>query len=189
MFAKGIAATRVSGTPLILNRPARRRGLRRPTSAWTRAILGTALTASTLSAQQIPTARDRGADSTIPAAAPVSYGRGARNLVRNGWDYVNFQEYERALAYFREAEKRKGELNDKERIDLKKGIDAALRGMRETAGSSAKSYAKTDRVLRSDHVAEPESPVAISRWGVAKPLKLVSGTATEPQGGALPNQE
>src|SRR3954462_4085448 len=85
---------------------ARRRVLRRPTSALTTAILGTALMVPDLPAQQMPTAG--GATTT---GSPTMLARGARYLLRNGWDYITYQEYERALGFFREAEARKAELN------------------------------------------------------------------------------
>ena len=72
--------------------------MRRPTSALSKAILGTALTASTLSAQTAPPVAEP------PGVSPMAAARGARHLLRNGWDYISYQEYERALAYFREAE-------------------------------------------------------------------------------------
>ena len=62
--------------------------------------------------------------------------RGARYLLRNGMDYLSYQEYERALKYFREAETRQKELNEAERLSLKQGIE------RPSAGSARPSAAK-----------------------------------------------
>ena len=42
--------------------------------------------------------------------------RGARYLLRNGLDYLGYQQYERALKFLREAETRKKELNDAEKL-------------------------------------------------------------------------
>ena len=103
-------------------RKARRRGLRRTTSALTTTILGAALTASTVSAQQYPavgqrrTGRLRRVGVRVHACAWLTSAsssearpgtntdpivgmaatRGARYLLRNGLDYINYQEYERA---------------------------------------------------------------------------------------------
>ena len=71
-----------------------------------------------------------------PVGDPVygmSFTRGARYLLRNGLDYLNYQQYERALKFLREAESRKNELNDAERLVLKQGIESAQRGLRQAA--------------------------------------------------------
>ena len=123
--------------------------MRRTTPALTTAILGVVLTASTVRAQQpIPSGSDpKGKSATSDSAAgngsahkPVGdpvYGmsatRGARYLLRNGLDYLNYQQYERALKFLRQAESRKDELNDAERLVLKQGIESAQRGLREAA--------------------------------------------------------
>ena len=73
--------------------------------------------------------------------------RGARYLLRNGLDYINYQEYERALKYLREAETRQKELNDSERRTLKQAIERAQRGLREAVGSQA-PYALSHRTRR-----------------------------------------
>ena len=74
--------------------------------------------------------------------------RGARYLLRNGLDYINYQEYERALRYLREAEVRQKELNDSERLALKQAIERAQRGLREAVGSEA-PYALSRRSHRA----------------------------------------
>ncbi len=114
--------------------------MRRPTSALTAAALGTALTASALLAQQ---PSPSGGDGMPPIFSPMAASRGARHLLRNGWDYLSYQEYERALAFFREAEGRKAELNDAERQALAQGIDRARRGMREAANAPRPAFAKS----------------------------------------------
>jgi hypothetical protein len=94
--------------------------LQRTTSALTTAVLGAVLTASTVLAQQLPSPDDapQGKPSSATAtAAPDSgtaaansqlYGmtatRGARYLLRNGLDYLSYQQYDRALRFLREAE-------------------------------------------------------------------------------------
>ena len=144
---------------------ARRRGLRRTTSALTTTILGAVLTSSTISAQQFQPSDNARRDSpaasasaTEPAPAPASPSstmtptgadantdsitgmaatRGARYLLRNGLDYINYQEYERALKYLREAEARQKQLTDAEKLKLKQAIERAQRGLREAVGSQA----------------------------------------------------
>src|ERR1017187_9928143 len=134
-------------------RKARRRGLRRTSPALTIAILGAVLTASTVRAQQ-PTpsggeprgrsaSSDSGAgdDSARKTIGDPVYGmsatRGVRYLLRNGVDYLNYQQYERALKFLREAESRKKELNDAERLVLKQGIERAQHGLREAADADS----------------------------------------------------
>lgn len=68
----------------------------------------------------------------------------ARYLLRNGIDYINYQEYERALKYLREAESRQKELSSSERLALKQAIEKAQRGWREAVGSRT-PYALSQR--------------------------------------------
>ena len=70
-------------------------------------------------------------DRAPVAADPMSASRGARTLLRNGNDYLSYRQYERALAFFREAEGRQKELTEAERLALRKGIQKARLGMRE----------------------------------------------------------
>src|SRR5436190_21738763 len=113
---------------------ARRRGLRRTTSAWMAGVLGAGLTASMVLAQQLPPsggAPRSGSAGSGPAAADASslYGmgstRGARYLLRNGLDYLQYQQYDRALNFLRDAEAREKELSDPEKLALKQGIERA----------------------------------------------------------------
>src|ERR1035438_1195477 len=80
------------------------------------------------------------ADGALRSASWSMTGRGSgwrRSGCRRGdlcggpADYINYQEYERALAFSREAERRQAELNDAERQKLREGIDRAQRGMRD----------------------------------------------------------
>ncbi|MGD0041304.1 MAG: hypothetical protein ABSE84_12935 [Isosphaeraceae bacterium] len=68
-------------------------------------------------------------------------------MLRNGLDYINYQEYERALKYLREAETRQKELSNSERLTLKQAIERAQRGLREAVGSQA-PYALSQRTRR-----------------------------------------
>jgi len=169
--------------------------LRRTTSALTTMILGAALAASAVSAQQIlPSASDRRGDSAAsasgstpapgststsnPEAGPgtntdpivgMAATRGARYLLRNGLDYINYQEYERALKYLREAETRQKELSNSERLTLKQAIERAQRGLREAVDSQA-PYALSQRTRRPGGFspAKPDTQIA-ARPSIAPP--------------------
>jgi len=161
--------------------------VRRPTSALAKAVLGTALAATTVSAQQPPPVTSPG---SVPggaqdpaAAAPVSPGRGARHLLRNGWDYVTYQQYERALGFFREAETRQVELTDAERLRLRQGIERAQRGLREAANgmTTEPAYARTGARRPGALALAAPAPTQDSRPRYERePIQLTSGAATAP---------
>ena len=67
--------------------------------------------------------------------------------MRNGLDYLNYQQYERALKFLRDAETRQKELNESEKLALKQGIERAQRGLREAADAES-PYAKSERSHR-----------------------------------------
>mgnify|MGYP001796835718 CR=1 FL=1 len=75
--------------------------MRRPTSALTTAILGTALMVLDLPAQQMPPAGSASTSGKPSTVTPTMLARGPSYLLHNGWDYITYQEYERALDYFR----------------------------------------------------------------------------------------
>ena len=94
--------------------------MRWTTSVLTAAFLGAILTISTAEAQQsssaggelveqsaVSDAVERGNSARNPTVDPI-YGmsntHGARYLLRNGLDYLNYREYERALKFLRETE-------------------------------------------------------------------------------------
>ncbi len=68
-------------------------------------------------------------------------------MLRNGLDYLNYQQYERALKFLREAEAHQKELNDAEKRALKRGIERAQRGLREAAEADT-PYAVSERSRR-----------------------------------------
>jgi hypothetical protein len=152
--------------------------LRPTTSAVTMTVLGAVLTASTVLAQQLrapdstPQQGNSAAAGSTPAAGVAApddgssvYGmtpsRGARHLLRNGLDYLNYQQYERALKFLRDAEARQKELNEAEKLALKQGIERAQRGLREAADAES-PYAKSERSRRRSGFAPApaEMPVA-----------------------------
>src|SRR5512135_1722624 len=165
----GIGTSRVVGLPAGPLQLARRRVLRRPTSALTTAILGTALTASTLSAQTYPPAAEP------PGVSPMAAARGVRHLLRNGWDYISYQEYERALAYFREAETRKFELSEPELLSLRQGIARAQQGMREATNASTSSYARSGNRRPGAFALARPAQGANAGPTTPEPIQLASG--------------
>ena len=146
--------------------------MRCTTSAITTTILGAILTAPVVWTQELtPVDRDPGDKSTHPdgvaaESAPL-YGmttsRGARYLLRNGLDYLDYQQYERSLKFLREVETRKKELNDAEKLELKLGIERAQRGLREAADAHP-PYALSERSQHRNgfSVANPET------WSTAR---------------------
>src|SRR5262249_45999310 len=117
--------------------------------------LGAGLTASIVLAQQIPgsgVGPRAGSGASGPSSEPASlYGAagslGARYLLRHGLDYLQYQEYDRALKFLRDAEAREKELSVAERQELKRGIEQAQAGLRAAADSTT-PYALSDRSRR-----------------------------------------
>ncbi|QDV39062.1 hypothetical protein [Tautonia plasticadhaerens] len=70
------------------------------------------------------------APEAIASSDPMASARAPRHLLRNGQDYLRYGEYARALALFREAEARIGELAPAEREELLGAIEAARQGLR-----------------------------------------------------------
>ena len=75
-----------------------------------------------------PTAPE--APASIVSSDPMAAARAPRHLLRNGQDYLKYGEYTRALALFREAESRIGELAPAEQQELLGAIEAARQGLR-----------------------------------------------------------
>lgn len=162
--------------------------MRRPTSALAKLIIGGTLAATAVLAQQAPslipsapdgaTANESAATTATPSdvISPMLAARGARSLLRNGLDYITYQEYERALAFFREAEARKGDLSESERLKLKQGIERAQRGLREAANgiNADRAYARSGGGRRPGAMALA-APEAIER----EPIQLAGGQASE----------
>ena len=115
--------------------------MRRTKPAMTTAVLVAVIAATTVKAQQSnpsdseplgqsqPSGRTARAGQARPSPDDQVYGvavtRGARYLMRNGLDYLNYREYDRALKFLREAETRKGELTKAEKQVLQNGIESA----------------------------------------------------------------
>ena len=56
--------------------------------------------------------------------------------MRNGLDYLQYQQYERALKFLRDAEAKQKELGPTERQELKRGIEQAQAGLRAAADAA-----------------------------------------------------
>jgi hypothetical protein len=138
--------------------------LRRTTTAWIAGTLGAGLTASIVLAQQLPSSGAGASNASSADTAPL-YGaastRGARYLMRNGLDYLNYQQYDRALRFLREAETHEKELTAPEKLALKQGIERAQNGMREAADTES-PYALSERSRsgKGFTVARPETATA-----------------------------
>ncbi len=160
----------------------------RPITAFGTAVLATVLSAPQLAAQQT-TAAD--AESDVPSAvyAPMSASRGPRTLLRNGWDYLKYGEYEKALKLFREAESNQKFLNPDEQKALSQGIERARRGMREARNAPNKAYAKSAAKPRPGAlaVARPETaPSTASAGASAAKSSPGMGSVTTPVAEAAP---
>src|SRR3954447_21939284 len=163
-------------------------------------ILGAAIAASTVSAQQFlpsagarrggsaaPTSESMPPAGSVPSSSPADapgskadpiFGmaatRGARYLLRNGIDYLSYQEYERALKYFREAETRQKELSEAERLSLKQGIERAERGLREAVGSES-PYALSRRSRRAGGFAPAKADPLVAATSRPRPMPNDAG--------------
>jgi hypothetical protein len=169
--------------------------LRRTTTAWIAGTLGAGLTASIVLAQQLPSsgssrAGSTGSGSSTPTGTPSLYGaagtRGARYLMRNGLDYLNYQQYERALKFLREAEAKQGELTAPEIVTLKEGIERARDGLRAGADAGT-SYALSEQARGRNGftAAQPESLTA-QRFG---PSARSARTKARPSVAASPGSD
>ncbi len=167
--------------------------MRRSTKALTAAVLGAAAAVSMASAQQLPAPDHQPQAQSLPAgsATPESpsgseysqlhgmtSARGARQLLRNGLDYLKYQQYERALKYLREAEVRQKELNSSEKLALKQGIENAQRGLRKAADEDA-AYAISDRSRPGNGfvAAKPEARIAAVGDQLRRPARRPGASA------------
>ena len=102
----------------------------------------------------------------------MTAARGVRYLLRNGLDYINYQQYDRALKFLREAETRGKELNDAEKLALKQGIERAQRGLRE-ASNAQSPYAVSERSGHRNgfNPAKPDSQVVSNTDPLGRPAR------------------
>lgn len=108
------------------------------------------------------TARKPAVPAMEPGDAAMLRSRSARTVLRNGIDYIKYQQYEKALIYLREAERRKDQLNPAEVTSMRQGIEAAQEGLR--APTSMAGYAKTRRPQAGSIAvaAKLSAPVALA---------------------------
>ena len=185
--------------------------MRRIKSAMTTAVLVVVFAATTVKAQQSnpsgseplgqsqPSDRTARPGQTRPSPDDQVYGvavtRGARYLLRNGLDYLNYREYERALKFLREAETRKGELNKAEKQVLQNGIESAKRGLRQAAGAES-PYALSERSRNRNGFSPAKAETYVSRETnpdrlqklQPKSVRGLSGGLTNPPGNTPDDQ-
>lgn len=140
--------------------------MRRVNTILTASFLAIAFTAGFLRAQQPPSSS--GSVPPVSTYNPMTAGRTARSLLRNGQDYLSYKKYDRALKFFNEALKHQDELDPDETRALKQAIVTAQRGMRETAdadeaaptnvGRAAPARGKTIAARRRAGGFTPASP-------------------------------
>jgi hypothetical protein len=126
----------------------------------------------------------------------MTASRGARYLLRNGLDYINYREYSRALRYLRAAESKQNELEAPELKALKQGIEQAQRGLRETGdprtGLAANRNRPVGAIAAAVPTVEPNRPAPMRS---SDGIQLTSGTQVEtpadpaPSGVLLPPLE
>ncbi len=122
-------------------------------------VATTAVSASILRAQQaadVPASADRsGGDPDSPSTAP----RTARQLLRNGLDYLDtYKDPERALTFLRAAEAKQKELPESDRRRLSQGIERARRGLREPSTMGGARVARRSSPLRPGAIALAPPP-------------------------------
>ncbi|HEX8203618.1 MAG TPA: hypothetical protein VF590_24290, partial [Isosphaeraceae bacterium] len=152
--------------------------MRRTPSAVIAAALAAAGIGSVLRAQQTvgtPTAESQ------PAVNQRAV-RGARYLLRNGLDYLNYPaESARALAFLREAEAQQVELTEAERQELRRAIARA-----EAESGRGRGGETVPAALPAPRVPAPGSIVAAARARAPgpepEPVVRTSGTVVEGAG-------
>ena len=180
--------------------------MRRTTSAWIAGILGAGLTATMVVAQQLPPSGGASrAGSAAPAAAPVpgsgsvsessslfgmAAARGSRYLLRNGLDYLNYQQYERALKFLREAEARDKELSAAEKLVLKQGIERAQSGLRAASDAEAPyALSERSRPRKGFTAARPEPAIAATSNPGPEPFRSPARTRNRSARPELPGDD
>lgn len=108
-----------------------------------------------------PSAGKSAASVMDPAEAAMLRSRSARTVLRNGLDYIKYQQYDKALNYLREAERRSKELGTQELISLRQGIESAQEGLRTP--SIQVGYARTRKPMAgSVAIASSRSQAALT---------------------------
>ena len=170
--------------------------MRRPRFLLTSAFAAVGLSALPAPAQQprraaYPLPAASSSASADPSADPMMSNRAARYLLRNGLDYLNYREYDRALNFFRVVEARQGELSDPERQQLRKGIAQAQQGKREAVNGPhvvAHPQGRPTNPPGAFALARPATTArpASNRALAPEPVQLTSGTMLAPEPTAAP---
>lgn len=125
-----------------------------------------------------------------PQPDPMASARGAKQLLRNGEDYISYGQYDRALDFLREAESRQFELSAAERKTLNSDILRAQRGLRglddaEAVATNRKALAR--RSTGSPSASERPGAIVLAVPRSDGPLtddprsiQLTSATQEEP---------
>jgi hypothetical protein len=118
------------------------------------------------------------------AEAAMLRSRSARTLLRNGTDFIKYQQHEKALTYLREAERRQKELNANEKSSLRQAIDLAQQGLRTP--SLQTGYARTRRpqagsiAIASRTTASSKADPAVARTEAQAEPMLRQASASAP---------
>lgn len=142
------------------------------------AALAVALPAAGLRAQTAPA-------KPAATANPMAASRGARSLMRNGADYLDYGEPERALELLREAEARQFELTAEERTQLNQAIVRARQAIRagDAPGTKAPVTVRTTRSRRAGSIVLNTPPAMPPLPGAGspapEPIQLTSGERVE----------
>ncbi len=160
--------------------------MRRPRFLWTSAFAAVGFSALSAPAQQPrrasnPSPAASSSDSVDLTVDPMMSSRAARYLLRNGLDYLNYREYDRALNFFRVIETRQGELTDQERQQLRKGIARAQQGKREAVNGPHVVAHPQGRPTNPPGAFALAKPATTARPSAGRPLapepvQLTSGT-------------
>ena len=126
-------------------------------------------------------AKSKSAPAIDPAEAAMLRSRSARTILRNGQDYIKYQQYEKSLVYLREAEKRSAELNPQEVISLRQAIEAAQDGLRSP--SAQVGYARSRK-------PQAGSISIAGRRAALPPIdsQMLTASAEKPQANSLPTE-
>jgi hypothetical protein len=150
--------------------------LRRPHTALGAAFVALGLSAQFAPAQQMSRASGPDNDPARSSSAidPELANRSARYLMRNGIDYLNYQEYTRALRFLRAAEARDRELSGDEIRQIKTAIQRAQSGLREPAPT-----ARNSRTRRPGALAAARPSPSPSQPSANDGIQLAAATRTD----------
>jgi hypothetical protein len=136
-------------------------------------------------ALRLPASADGAANPSVPSTIEkvMFSSRSARTLFRNGLDYIKYQQFEKALTYLREAERRQNELNAAEKSSLKQAIAAAQEGLRTPSLQSG--YARSRRpqsgsIAIAGRTQAPRSSESPIRTDAPKDLATIPASAESP---------